>query len=199
MVYYLAGRPDGSLSLATKHRNMLIPEGNYIMRLACGELLHCSSEKFWELFPHLVKRGDTCRNNTPVELKQTFEKELEKLINRHSQENLSNTPDFILARYIAGCLEAFNTAVTRRESWYGRSTPLPTIMLSTPVLESVQGSLSGVKVNPLLFGEVIHEGAPNFKRELLAALQPPPTEPMKTIRRWKKAVFRKLRHNSWKA
>lgn len=49
-----------------------------------------------------------------------FEKELEKLINRHSQENGSNTPDFILALYLGNCLRAFNQAVNRREGHYGR-------------------------------------------------------------------------------
>jgi hypothetical protein len=52
--------------------------------------------------------------------KMTFEKELERLINKHSQENQSNTPDFILASYIRGCLDAFNIAVQQRETWYGR-------------------------------------------------------------------------------
>lgn len=49
-----------------------------------------------------------------------FEKELASLINAHSQENGSNTPDFILAAYLRGCLESFNAAVVAREKWYGR-------------------------------------------------------------------------------
>jgi len=49
-----------------------------------------------------------------------FERELEALINRHSQENGSNTPDFILAAYLVSCLDAWNRSVQRRESWYGR-------------------------------------------------------------------------------
>ena len=50
----------------------------------------------------------------------TFEKELEEVINRHSQENGSNTPDFILAQYLASCLAAWNAGVQQRETWYGR-------------------------------------------------------------------------------
>lgn len=50
----------------------------------------------------------------------SFEKELENLINRHSKENDSNTPDFILAQYISGCLATFATATQQRETWYGR-------------------------------------------------------------------------------
>jgi hypothetical protein len=48
----------------------------------------------------------------------TFEKELESLINRHSQENGSNTPDFILAQYLVACLAAWNVGVTMRDNWY---------------------------------------------------------------------------------
>jgi hypothetical protein len=50
----------------------------------------------------------------------TFEQELEALINRYSQENLSNTPDFILAEFLLLCLVAWNHATTERERWYGR-------------------------------------------------------------------------------
>ena len=50
----------------------------------------------------------------------TFERELKILINRHSMENESNTPDFILAQYLRGCLEVFNAVVQQREKWYGR-------------------------------------------------------------------------------
>ncbi len=49
-----------------------------------------------------------------------FEKELEALINKYSQENASNTPDFILAKYLSACLDAYNAAVQQRETWYGR-------------------------------------------------------------------------------
>ena len=47
-----------------------------------------------------------------------FKRELESLINYHSQENNSNTPDFILAEYIMGCLDAFDKATNKRTKWY---------------------------------------------------------------------------------
>ena len=59
----------------------------------------------------------------------TFREELEHAINRTSQENGSNTPDFILAEYLEACLRAFDATVTAREKWYGRE---PT-MVSLPV------------------------------------------------------------------
>lgn len=47
----------------------------------------------------------------------TFRSELQKLINRFSMEGGSNTPDFILADYLVGCLEAFDRGVRRRLDW----------------------------------------------------------------------------------
>lgn len=48
-----------------------------------------------------------------------FRKELEHIINKYSMESASNTPDFILARYLMGCLAAFEIAVVARGKWYG--------------------------------------------------------------------------------
>lgn len=49
-----------------------------------------------------------------------FRKELEQIINKHSCENESDTPDFILACYLHDCLNAFDLAVRRHEAWYNR-------------------------------------------------------------------------------
>ena len=50
---------------------------------------------------------------------KSFKKELENLINRYNMENSSNTPDFILAEYLMGCLENFNKSVKKRRNWAG--------------------------------------------------------------------------------
>jgi len=50
----------------------------------------------------------------------SFRGQLQQLINSHSMENNSNTPDFILANYLQRCLTAFDEAVTSREAWFGR-------------------------------------------------------------------------------
>lgn len=55
-----------------------------------------------------------------AEQNSDFEQELLNLLNRHSKENSSNTPDWILARYLVRCLEAYNFAVYKREDFYGR-------------------------------------------------------------------------------
>lgn len=51
--------------------------------------------------------------------------EIASVLNRHSCENVSDTPDFILAQYLLGCLEAFDRAVIAREDWYGVKRGLP--------------------------------------------------------------------------
>ena len=49
-----------------------------------------------------------------------FRSSLEHLLNSHSRENGSDTPDFILAEYLHDCLAAWDKGVKRREKWYGR-------------------------------------------------------------------------------
>ena len=51
----------------------------------------------------------------------TFRKELTHLINFHSQENGSNTPDFILAQFLDVCLGLWNQTVRKRDTWYGEN------------------------------------------------------------------------------
>lgn len=55
-----------------------------------------------------------------------FQQELASLLNTHSAENASNTPDWLLAQFMLACLSAFNAAVQQRENWYGRD-PRPTL------------------------------------------------------------------------
>ena len=55
-----------------------------------------------------------------METENKLEKELTSLLNINSQENGSDTPDFILAQYLIRCLENFNKTIQRREDWYGR-------------------------------------------------------------------------------
>ena len=45
---------------------------------------------------------------------RTLVRDVQRAINFHSAENGSNTPDFILAEYLTGCLAAFDKAVQER-------------------------------------------------------------------------------------
>ena len=51
---------------------------------------------------------------------ESFSKELRNLINAHSRESASNTPDHILSMYLERCLETFGIAVNRRDIHNGR-------------------------------------------------------------------------------
>jgi len=64
----------------------------------------------------------------------TFRDELEALINRHNMESGSDTPDFILAKFLADCLAAFDAAVTRRAQWYAPSSPPNTGLQATSTI-----------------------------------------------------------------
>lgn len=55
---------------------------------------------------------------------ENFEQELTNLINAYSKESSSDTPDFILAHYLASCLDIFNFALIQRTKWYHYSQPL---------------------------------------------------------------------------
>ncbi len=69
-----------------------------------------------------------------------FVSELRALINRHSKENGSNTPDFILASYLNGCLMTFNATLNKRDRWYGHKTlGAPA---ARPTIEELEGILS---------------------------------------------------------
>ena len=52
-------------------------------------------------------------------MSDSFQEELESLINQHSIENDSDTPDFILAQYIVDCLRVYAKTVKARDKWYG--------------------------------------------------------------------------------
>ena len=58
------------------------------------------------------------RIDEPAGNEPSFSKELETLINKHSMENRSNTPDFMLAEYMMDCLRAFEKVTEQRETWY---------------------------------------------------------------------------------
>jgi hypothetical protein len=65
--------------------------------------------------PQPMCAGFTGDAQVPVTLQQ----EIRAAINRMGAENGSNTPDFILAKLLTQCLDAFNQASMAREKWYG--------------------------------------------------------------------------------
>jgi hypothetical protein len=57
-------------------------------------------------------------------MKLKLRDEIQQAINKHSAENGSNTPDFILASFLADCLDAFDRATNSRTEWY-KPAPQP--------------------------------------------------------------------------
>lgn len=74
----------------------------------------CSDSPGGEAAP-LVLKTSTSEART-----QAFRDELTSLVNRHCREAASDTPDYILALFMAQCLEAFDGAIAERSRWYGR-------------------------------------------------------------------------------
>jgi hypothetical protein len=53
--------------------------------------------------------------------------DLSEVLSRHSAENGSDTPDYLLAGYLAGCLKNFDCITQQREMWHGRSRTDPNV------------------------------------------------------------------------
>lgn len=49
---------------------------------------------------------------------QEFKDDLASVINKHSREAFSNTPDFIIAEYLYGCLEEYQDCIRKTFDWY---------------------------------------------------------------------------------
>lgn len=56
-----------------------------------------------------------------------FRHELRDLLNRFSRESESDTPDFILADFLFGCLSAYETAALRRDAFH---EPAPQVSIN---------------------------------------------------------------------
>ncbi len=48
----------------------------------------------------------------------SLREEIRTVLNKHCAENASDTPDFILAEFLMGCLYAFDQATRTRSDWY---------------------------------------------------------------------------------
>lgn len=93
--------------------------------------------------------------------KTTFQAELEALINRHSVENESNTPDFILAKFMSSSLDAFNQATRDRDDWFGGKRSILESERSEKWAEAVKEELVELGRCPnCLQGDLIVQGTP---------------------------------------
>lgn len=90
---------------------------------------------------------------------KSFIEDLTRLLNYHSMEGMSGTPDFILANYLYRCLETFDATVRERAEWRNESVVHPALQIETnPVMtvDLAEGNLGKVK-NPQVFVDATDE------------------------------------------
>lgn len=56
-----------------------------------------------------------------------FKKELAGLLNKYCKDSDCSTPDFVLATFLAGCLDSFESAIKRRYESLGSASDLAII------------------------------------------------------------------------
>ena len=82
----------------------------------------------------LTKKDDDIINTTTKEKYEAFSRDVSELINKHSLEGESNTPDYILGSYLTNCLISYTYAMRDKEKHHnsevldhfkGFKTPAP--------------------------------------------------------------------------
>jgi hypothetical protein len=63
---------------------------------------------------------------------QQFTDDLAHLLNRHSVDDETKTPDFMLAEMVADFLQVYANTMTNRERWYGRLSDKEKKQLANP-------------------------------------------------------------------
>lgn len=98
--------------------NLSSPEGR--MLNAAMAILTTEYEpqiEFMVTYKKVVEVAKKITGDKPVI--SEFEKNLEHLINKHSMENKSDTPDFILAEFLRKILDNYGDTVRARDKWFG--------------------------------------------------------------------------------
>jgi len=107
--------------IPTLEGNMCISDGDWIIRGVKGEFYPCKPDIFEATYEKADEAAlvsdDGPHDYTDVKAER-FRKELQALLNSHCMEMGRDTPDFILAQFLLGCLKAFNAAVNVRTGWY---------------------------------------------------------------------------------
>jgi hypothetical protein len=79
-----------------------------------------------------------------------FERELAELLNKHSRESFSSTPDFLIARFLIGCLKSYETAMLANTKWHSEGIPVPwderqhRLRDALDLIESIESSFEDV-------------------------------------------------------
>ena len=97
------------------------PFQEYLQPSHVGTFMLEGGALVFHVFESMDARIESAMEYSPLE------RELSDLLNYHSAENGSDTPDFILATYMLDCLAAFERATKARTTWHaGTNPPQPT-------------------------------------------------------------------------
>lgn len=121
---------EGSSPVPTNHGKALVSFGDFAV---------------FERFPRATDQPGGIDRMT------SFRQALEQAINRHSMESGSDTPDFILAEYLSGCLDVFDRTMADRKKWYNKDLPGGEPEMPPEVVHKVDGS---GRVSPPLRGKI---------------------------------------------
>lgn len=74
-----------------------------------------------------IRKAPNVKDAVILELQtpaQKLEQDLERVLNHHSAENESNTPDYVLASLLKNTLATWNLHTKERDRWYGNRSLL---------------------------------------------------------------------------
>lgn len=89
--------------------------------------------------------------------------DLAGVLNMHSAENGSNTPDFVLAHFLLGVLDAFDEAVQARDAWHKGARPAKQPPAMARTTDAPRWDLSLIGTNTLL--DELRARAPHYVSE----------------------------------
>jgi hypothetical protein len=107
------------LAIDTLEGTMRADPGDWVICGVAGEFYPCKPDIFEQSYTLDVDPGPTDGSAYVPGTRTELRRDLAAVINRHSAENDSNTPDFILAGFLVDCLDAYAGAVVARGSWFG--------------------------------------------------------------------------------
>lgn len=126
-VFQTEANPDltvGYLWVAANHAYLEIELGEWVIRDELG---------FYPCKDEIIRANNTELTDDMIDLlremaePKTFQQELVSLLNKHSMENYSGTPDWILAEFLRKCLEGWDLGVRLRSEWRGEDLELPAL------------------------------------------------------------------------
>jgi hypothetical protein len=112
MGHHITHENDDCYIVPTPKGSLHFKRGDMLVIGAAGDLYPWATE----VFDATYVMAEMVSVPAPRNLREA----LQRAVNAHSAENGCNTPDFILAEYLEGCLAAFDHAVNARSDWYGR-------------------------------------------------------------------------------